>query len=122
MDAAMKRSVAPLFWLPFGAGGMLAALFGPVLVVLTGLAAPAGIGISAEFLSFARVHAFAQHPLGKLTLLAIIALFLWHGAERIYLTLRDMHVGSRAALMWICYGTAGALTSVTIAALAIIDF
>jgi fumarate reductase subunit D len=122
MDTAMKRSVAPLFWLPFGAGGMLAALFGPAMVLLTGIAAPAGIGISTGFLSFARVHAFAQHPLGKLILLATIALFLWHGAERIYLTLRDMHVGSSATLMWICYGTAGALTSVTIAALATIGF
>ena len=118
----MKRSVAPLFWLPFGAGGMLAALFGPALVVLTGLAAPAGIGISAEFLSFARAQAFAQHPLGKLILLAIIAPFVWHGAERIYLTLRDMHIGGRLALMWICYGTAAALTGVTITALAIIGF
>ena len=118
----MKRSVAPLFWLPFGAGGMLAALIGPALVLLTGLAAPTGIGISHEFLSFMRMHAFAQHPLGKLILLTIITLFLWHGAERIYLTLRDMHAGDRLALMWICYGTAAGLTCVTIGALAIIGF
>ena len=118
----MKRSIAPLFWLPFGAGGMLAALIGPALVLLTGLAAPTGIGISPEFLSFARAHAFAQHPLGKLILLTIIALFLWHGAERIYLTLRDMRVGGRSSLMWICYGTAAALTCVTIGALTMIGF
>jgi fumarate reductase subunit D len=118
----MKRSVAPVFWLPFGAGGMLAALFGPALVVLTGLAAPAGIGISAGFLSFARAHAFVQHPIGKLVVLAIIAPFLWHGAERIYLTLRDMHLGGRLVLMWLCYGTAAALTCVTIAALVIVGF
>ena len=116
----MKRSVAPVFWLLFGAGGMLSALFGPALVLITGIAAPTGIGVSPDFMSFAHATAFAQHPLGKLILFGVIALFIWHGAERIYLTLRDMHVGGRLPLMWLCYGTAGALTLVTIAALVII--
>lgn len=40
----------------------------------------------------------------------MIALFIWHGAERIYLTLHDMHAGGKVVLMWICYGIAGALT------------
>jgi fumarate reductase subunit D len=122
MDTAMKRSVAPLFWLPFGAGGMLSALTGPALVLITGLAVPTGIGVSPSFMSFARATAFAQHPVGKLILFGVIALFVWHGAERIYLTLRDMHAGGRLALMWICYGIAGALTFVTVAALVIIGF
>lgn len=118
----MKRSIAPIFWLLFGAGGMLAALIGPALVLITGLAAPTGIGVPPGFMSFARAAAFAQHPLGKLIALGVISLFIWHGAERIYLTLRDMHAGSRLTLMWICYGTAGALTFVTVGALAIIGF
>jgi fumarate reductase subunit D len=122
MDAAMKRSIAPVFWLLFGAGGMLAALAGPALVLITGLAAPTGIGVSPSFMSFARATAFAEHPLGKLFLFGVIALFVWHGAERIYLMLRDMHAGGRLALMWICYGTAGALTFITVAALVIIGF
>ena len=100
----------------------LSALTGPALVLITGLAAPTGIGVSPDFMSFARATAFAQHPLGKLILFGAIALFIWHGAERIYLTLRDMHAGGKLALMWICYGTAGALTFVTAAALVIIGF
>jgi fumarate reductase subunit D len=116
----MKRSIAPLFWLPFGAGGMLAALTGPALVLITGLMAPTGIGLSPEYMSFARARAFAHHPLGKLILFGVIALFLWHGTERIYLTLRDMHAAGKPSLMWLCYGAAGALTIVTLAALAII--
>jgi fumarate reductase subunit D len=116
----MKRSVAPVFWLLFGAGGMLAALTGPALVLITGLAAPTGIGISPDFMSFARAASFARNPFGKLILFGVIALFIWHGAERIYLTLRDMHAGGRLALMWICYGTACVLTVVTVAALTII--
>jgi fumarate reductase subunit D len=122
MGAAMKRSTAPIFWLLFGAGGMLAALTGPALVLITGLAAPTGIGVSPDLMSFARATAFAEHPLGKLLLFGVIALFVWHGAERIYLTLRDMHAGGRLALMRICYGTASALTFITVAALVIIGF
>jgi fumarate reductase subunit D len=122
MGAAMKRSVAPVFWLLFGAGGMLSALTGPALVLITGLAAPTGIGVSPGFMSFARATAFAQHPVGKLILFGVIALFIWHGAERIYLTLRDMHVGGKLTLMWICYSSAGALTIVTVATLVIVGF
>ena len=39
-----ERSKSPLFWLPFGAGGMLFALFGPALILITGFMAPMGIG------------------------------------------------------------------------------
>ncbi len=118
----MKRSITPIFWLLFGAGGMLAALTGPALVLITGLAAPAGIGLTPDFMSFARANAFARHPIGKLVLLAVIALFVWHGAERIYLTLRDMHLGSRPTLMWLCYGTAAAVSAATVAALLAVGF
>ena len=39
----MKRSNAPIFWLLFGAGGMLSALLGTALVYITGFAAPLGL-------------------------------------------------------------------------------
>ena len=44
----MKRSNAPIFWLLFGAGGMLAALLGPVLVAITGIAVPLGWPLRAD--------------------------------------------------------------------------
>ena len=118
----MKRSIAPIFWLMFGAGGMLAALFGPALVIMTGLAAPFGVGFSPNVIDYSHAIAFARHPLGKLVLLAIIALFAWHGAERIYLTLKDMHLGSRLTLAWLSYGSAGAVTVATTATLLAIGF
>ena len=36
----MKRANDPIFWSSFGAGGMLSALFGPVLIFITGIAVP----------------------------------------------------------------------------------
>jgi fumarate reductase subunit D len=118
----MKRSVAPIFWLMFGAGGMLAALVGPALVMMTGLVVPTGVGNSTTITDYAHAIAFAQHPFGKLVLLAVISLFGWHGAERIYLTLKDMHLGPKFTLAWLSYGSAGAVTLATTAALLAIGF
>jgi len=80
---APKRSLAPISWLLFGAGGMLAALFGPALIVLTGIMLPHGWGLPARLGDFAHVPGFARNPIGKLVVLVVIALFLWHGAERL---------------------------------------
>jgi len=118
----VKRSIAPVFWLLFGAGGMLSALIGPALVLVTGLEAPTGIGISPDFMSFDRATIFAHSVAGKFILFGVIVLFIWHGGERIYLTLRDMHAGGKLALMWICYGSAAALTLVTVIALVLVGW
>jgi succinate dehydrogenase subunit D len=120
--SAPKRSVAPVFWLLFGAGGMLSALFGPALIILTGFMLPHGWGVPASFADFPHVLAFTRHPLGKLVELAVIVLFFWHGAERIFLTLKDMRAGQLALLRLMTYGVAALLTLVTIALLLAIGF
>jgi len=117
-----ERSIAPLFWLLFGAGGMLAALFGPALVILTGIMAPQGWGLPADFADYRRALAFTQHPLGKLVLLGVIALFFWHGAERIFLTLKDMRAGNLTVLRLLTYGVAALLSAATLALLLLIGF
>jgi succinate dehydrogenase subunit D len=119
---APKRSVAPVFWLLFGAGGMLSALFGPALIVLTGFMLPHGWGVPASFADFPHVLAFVRHPIGKLVVLAVIALFFWHGAERLFLTLKDMRAGPPLVLRLMTYGVAALLTLVTIALLLAIGF
>jgi fumarate reductase subunit D len=120
--SAPKRSIAPVFWLLFGAGGMLSALFGPALIILTGLMLPHGWGVPASFADFPHVLAFVRHPLGKLVALAVIALFFWHGAERMFLTLKDMRAGPLPLLRFLTYGVAALLSLVTIALLLAIGF
>ena len=61
----MKRSNEPIFWALFGAGGMLAALIGPALVFITGIAVPHGLIFAPDTMSYANMHAFAQNWLGK---------------------------------------------------------
>jgi fumarate reductase subunit D len=105
-----KRSISPIFWLMFGAGGMLSALFGPGLILVTGILGPTGMGLP----SYSQALAFAHNPIGKLIVLAVIALFFWHGAERIFLTLKDMRAGPLNLLKLCTYGVAAAVTLVTI--------
>ena len=117
-----KRTIAPLFWLLFGAGGMLAALFGPALILATGVMIPFGWGLPQHFDSYANVLALARNPLGKLVLLAVIALLFWHAAERLFLTLKDMRAAPVWLLRWLTYGVAAVLTLVTLALLLAIGF
>jgi fumarate reductase subunit D len=118
----MKRSNAPIFWLLFGAGGMLAALFGPMLVFITGIAVPLGWPLSGELLSYPRVLALAQHALGKGLLLIVIALFAWHAAHRILCSLHDIGVHKGLVAKLCCYGGAAAVTLVASAGLVSIGF
>ena len=106
----MKRSNAPIFWALFGAGGMLSALIGAVLVFITGIAAPLGILLPRDMLNYSQVLAFAQHWAGKGFLFVIISLFLWHSVHRIFHTLHDIGVHAGLGAKLICYGVAMAGT------------
>jgi fumarate reductase subunit D len=102
----MKRSHEPIFWSLFGAGGMLSALVAPILIFITGIIAPVGIWMPQEALNYARVLDFAQHWLGKLLLLAVISLFLFHAVHRIYHGLHDLGVHAGTGAMVAAYGSA----------------
>lgn len=110
----MKRSNAPIFWSLFGAGGVLSALVGPVLVFITGVATPTGVGMPPAALSYARVLDFARTIGGKAALFAVIALFLWHAAHRIYHCLHDFGVHPGTGTKLLLYGSAllGSLAAV----------
>jgi fumarate reductase subunit D len=117
-----KRTIAPLFWLLFGAGGMLAALFGPALILLTGVMIPHGWGVPERLGDYAHALALARNPFGKLVLLAVIALLFWHAAERLFLTLHDMRAGPVPLLRCITYGSAALLSVLVVAVLLVIGF
>ena len=102
----MKRSNAPIFWLLFGAGGMLAALLGTMLVFITGLAVPLGFTLRPGLMGYPRMLAFAHNPIAKLFLLAVIALFAWHAVHRILCSLHDIGIHKGLLAKSVCYGGA----------------
>lgn len=106
----MRRSNEPIVWSLFGIGGVLSALLGPVLILITGIIAPTGIGMPPQAMAYPRMLAFAQSWFGKVVLLVVISLFLWHAMHRIRHSLHDLgiHAGTGAAVL--CYGFALAAT------------
>ena len=100
-----KKSMEPLLWTLFSAGGVLAALLLPVLVVLFGLAIPLGWLAAPSRESLNRM---LNNPLVYLPLFALCFLALFHGAHRFRFTLYDglqiKHLNELIALL--CYGGA----------------
>jgi fumarate reductase subunit D len=102
----MTRSNEPVFWSLFGAGGVVVAFILPVLILITGIAVPLGI-LSPEVMNYERVHAFASCWIGKLFILTVISLPLWHAAHRIFLSLHDLGINwGRTFFKWLFYGLA----------------
>ncbi len=102
----MKRSHEPIFWSLFGAGGVLSALVAPILILITGIIAPIGVWMPPEALEYSRVLGFAQHWIGKLLIVAVISLFLFHAVHRIYHGLHDLGVHAGTGTMAAAYGSA----------------
>ncbi len=81
MKALIER-IEPLIWVLFGAGFMVGSLLLPAWVFTFGIAQPLG-WVPDGALAFERAHALAANPLGKLLLLALIALPIWNAANHL---------------------------------------
>lgn len=108
----------PLWWLLFGAGGVVGSI---VLVPLFfGLAVAAPLGwIPAEAVSFHRMHGLAANPAGRVILAAVPSLVFWHAAHHLRHFALDLGLGHiQAPLAYALYGLAalGTLASVAAAA------
>lgn len=100
-----------LFWILFGAGGFVAAFFLPGLIIGIGLLAPLGIiesGVSHE-----RMYALCSSPLGKIFLIAVISLVMWHCAHHIRHFGLDVGMGQTLPSL-AAYGVALAGTVATV--------
>lgn len=101
-----RHSGEAFWWSLFSAGGVMAALFVPAFVVVTGFLLPAGDPAVAA----ARAEAFGQAvgwwPV-KIALLGVIVLSLFHCAHRIRHTLMDFGLRRYSGLLKVpCYGGA----------------
>lgn len=84
-----KRSHEPVFWLLFAAGGLLAALALPALIVATGIAGPLGL-LPAGSLDYDRLSALLGSITGKLLAFVGVSLLFWHAMHRIFHGLHDL--------------------------------
>ncbi len=113
-----RRSVEPFPWLLFSAGGVMAALFLPVLLLLFALVFPLGLFAAP---SYEDLHSLLRNPLTLLVLFGVLALSLFHWAHRFRYALRDglrlQRVDWLTAVL--CYG--GAVVGTLIAASALLN-
>lgn len=106
----MKRSKSPIFWALFGAGGMLCALVGTGLVWITGIAAPLGLGLSTELLSYPQALALGRSLIGGVGLFLVVSLFAWHAAHRLLCTVHDFGIHKGWVAKTLAYGCAAVIT------------
>jgi fumarate reductase subunit D len=81
-EPPLPSHLKPLYWGLFAAGGMVAALFYPVLVLVTALLVPAGV---ADGPGAGAVTSW----LFRLFLLVAVPLPLFHAAHRVMAALMD---------------------------------
>ncbi len=72
----------PIIWLLFGAGIMVGTLLLPGYLLTVALGAPLHL-LPADALSFERAHMLGSSLVGRVVLLALIALPLWKGAHHV---------------------------------------
>jgi fumarate reductase subunit D len=108
-----KRSNEPFLWLLFSAGGVVAALLIPIHLFLFGLAFPLGW---LKEPSYSTLLGLIRNPIGRLYLLVLCTVPLFHWAHRFRYTLYDgMQIKHLNELVnTFCYG--GAIVGTAVAA------
>lgn len=113
---SIQKSHEPVWWGLFSAGGVMAAVFLPVLILIIGFAIPFDL-IDEAAISYERMQQAADNFFMKMIFWAVIALPFFHFAHRFYFTI--IHTGlwkHKAVLAAFSYGGA-ILGSVIVAVL-----
>lgn len=97
-------------WALFAAGGTVTAFIFPVLILLFVLVSA---GMVPEHISREGIEAFAGNWLGKLVLLGIVVLSLWHAAHRLRVVCHDFGIRADTWVARVLYFLATVGTVVT---------
>jgi fumarate reductase subunit D len=101
----MKHGISnePVVWLPFSAGGMLAAMLVPIHVLILWLLVPLGMVQDPT----ANLTTLIANPITQVYLFLFVAGSLFHWAHRFRYVLVDLGVtGGRRFVAFLCYGSA----------------
>jgi len=100
----MSKTNEVYWWSIFSMGGVLAALFLPVCILLTGFILPLS---EISFEEFEKLHNLFGNWIVKLFLLLIFFSSFFHGFHRVRHTLLDLGLRSyETILTFMCYGLA----------------
>ena len=116
------RSHEPIFWSIFGMGGVIAAMFIPVMIFVTGIGGAFGWDAVTGALAHGEdgIGALLRHAPVRAALGLIMALASVHAAHRIRHTLIDLHVHAPPAVLIVAsYGAAAILSALIAIVLAL---
>ncbi len=116
------RSHEAFWWTIFGAGGVIAALFFPVMIYITGIGGATGWDAVSSAVSHGDdgIGTLLHHAPVRAVLGLIMALAAFHAAHRIRHTLIDLHTPVRhGPLALASYGGAVILSAFTAVVLAL---
>ena len=109
----MARSNEAFWWSLFSAGGVMAALFIPALIVVTGVALPFFMGDTGEA-GYPQIHGLVSFWIVRGMLFGVLLLSWFHCAHRIRHILMDVGWCAPSTTLAVgCYGGATAGTFVT---------
>ena len=106
----MAKSNKPIVWGLFAAGGMVTALFTPVLTFLTLLTA---LRFTPILFTYECLHTIASYWIGKLSIFVFVTLSLWHAAHRMRITAHDFGIRSDLLIATMLYVVAAIGTILT---------
>ena len=82
----------PFWWGMFSLGGVVAALFVPIHIIMVGF-------LSAEAVGYHQMVALVGNPLIKLYLFTLVSLPLFHAAHRLRFALKDMGLKAQGQIL-----------------------
>jgi fumarate reductase subunit D len=104
----VKFRILPFLWLTFSGGGVIAAVFLPILVVLFAFAIPLGWLDPTH----AHLEGLAENWVTRIVLFGLLVPMLIHAAHRFRYTLYDgLQIKQKFLVALACYGGAMALAA-----------
>lgn len=98
----MAKINKAFYWSLFAAGGTVTAFVFPVLALIVLIAASG----NTEVMSFGQMQALLGSWIGKLMVLGIVSLALWHAAHRLRTALHGLGLRADGVVSLVGYGTA----------------
>ena len=109
------RSDEPIYWLLFGAGGMVVGIVLPAVILILLAAGVSSPDVATGLLSFEHVKSMLGNWLVSLCILGVISLTAWHAFPRIFHPLHDLTVPPSKLFWFALYGGAAAMTFICLA-------
>lgn len=107
------RSDEPMYWLLFGAGGMVASMVLPAIMVVLIAAGYTSDDLNSGFLNLNQVHNIFSNWLLSLIVFGVVFLLSFYALHRMHHSSHDFGIHSKIT-WYIAYGLAAAVSFVSL--------